>query len=411
MSRIEEIENAASLPRLRFDLQELAGALGDLGVMAPLAVALITLNHLNATAVLAMAGLLYMASGLYFRLPVPVQPLKATAAIALATGAGAPSLAAAALIMGVLLAVLAATDLASRLSRLFETPVVRGIQLSLGITLMTGGWQRIIDARPFAAGEERLVSLAGFALPGGVLLAAVAAVILFGTKRKGFPPPALAVLAFGILAGLLLSGQDLWRGLAAGPDLSFAGFPSLADFRFALLVLVLPQIPLTFGNSVVATSDVAKRYFGAAAGRVTPRALCASLGAANLLAGAIGAMPLCHGSGGMTAHYRFGARTGGAMVIIGALFLTLAVTLGSASVAVFQLIPVAVLGFLLLYIGIEHALLIRDLWPRIPDLLLAGAVATASVVTGSLIWGLALGLVVSGARALAVRTLFFRRLD
>jgi sulfate permease, SulP family len=63
--------------RLRFDAPELAGAVADLGVLVPIAVALIIKNGLSPTAALLPAGLLYVVAGLRYRLPVAVQPLKA----------------------------------------------------------------------------------------------------------------------------------------------------------------------------------------------------------------------------------------------------------------------------------------------------------------------------------------------
>jgi len=71
---------------LRFDAQELSGGLGDIGVMAPIVATLIISNGFNATSVLFVFGVTYLVTGLYFRIPVPVQPLKAMAAIAIAQG-------------------------------------------------------------------------------------------------------------------------------------------------------------------------------------------------------------------------------------------------------------------------------------------------------------------------------------
>ncbi|RJQ47717.1 MAG: hypothetical protein C4534_00665 [Gaiellales bacterium] len=335
---------------LRIDRHELAGSFGDIGVMAPLAVALITVNQLNATVVLGAAGLLYIFGGLYFRIPMPVQPLKATAAIALAS------------------------------------------------------WERISDGHLFSGGAPQHLDIGGALIPAGLLLGAVSAAIFLATRRRGKLPSSVAVLSFGALAGLALGGigRDV---LSLGPDLAVTGFPSRQEFHFALITLVLPQIPLTFGNSVVATADVSHRYFGPAAGRVTPSSLCASLGIANVIGGLVGAMPMCHGSGGITAHYRFGARTGGATIAIGAMFLLLALALGSSAVAILGMIPLAVLGFLLFYIGLEHALLARDLRNDLPGSILAAAVALASMVFGSLIWGLALGLAATGVKSLLARLL------
>jgi sulfate permease, SulP family len=116
-------------------LAEISGGFGDIGLLAPLAVSLITLNHLNATVVLAGAGIFYVTTALIFRLPVPVQPLKAVSAIAIASGLGPPGIAAAGLMIGVIFVALSVTNLTSVLRRIFVAPVVRGIQLSIGLLL------------------------------------------------------------------------------------------------------------------------------------------------------------------------------------------------------------------------------------------------------------------------------------
>src|SRR5919204_1317278 len=113
---------------MRFNLRELAGGLGDTGLFIPIAVAMITLNGLNATAVFCVAGLAYVATAFFFRVPVPVQPLKAFAAAAIALGLTAETLAAGALLMALAMGILAATGLAAWLAERFPLVLVRGIQ-------------------------------------------------------------------------------------------------------------------------------------------------------------------------------------------------------------------------------------------------------------------------------------------
>ncbi|MHB1054323.1 MAG: putative sulfate/molybdate transporter [Thermoleophilia bacterium] len=397
----KSLSAAGAMSAIRFDMSELAGSLGDLGIFLPIAAALIVSNHLSATAVLAASGLLYIVSGLYFRVPIPVQPLKATAAIALATGASAASISAAAIVMGGILLFLAYTGAGNLVARYFEKPVIRGIQLSLGILLLRAGWQKIVDPKLFFDGGTGVLPVGGFDIPAGIGLAAISGLILLLLYRSRRIPASLAIVLFGIGAGILLGSLRGLSDLTWGPSLALAT-PTGDDFRFALLVLVLPQIPLTFGNSILATTDVAQKYFGQGAERVKPASLCASLGIANLLAGLAGAMPMCHGSGGITAHHRFGARTGGATVIIGTALLALALVFGDSATVVLGLIPLPVLGVMLFYIGAQHAWLIGDMWPRKSSLATTLAVAIVSTLTGTLIWGLLLGLMITGIKTLVL---------
>lgn len=70
---------------------------------------------------------------------------------------------------------------------------------------------------------------------------------------------------------------------------------------------------------------------------------------------------MCHGAGGLAAHYRFGARTGGSNLMIGILFVVMAVFLGNGSLAVIYLLPLSVLGILLVFAGSQLALTILDI--------------------------------------------------
>ena len=78
----------------------------------------------------------------------------------------------------------------------------------------------------------------------------------------------------------------------------------------------------------------------------------------------LGGMPLCHGAGGLAAHYRFGARSAGSNLMIGALFILLALLLGSGALAVLTLLPMAILGVLLVFAGGQLALTLLDLRDR-----------------------------------------------
>src|SRR5438874_1530779 len=112
---------------VKFDRSEIAGAVADLGVFVPIAVALIVRNGLSATAVLLPAGLLYIAAALIYQLPVPVQPLKAFGAIAIAKGLGSNEIAAGALLMGAVFLVAGRLGLLDVLARVFPRALVRGV--------------------------------------------------------------------------------------------------------------------------------------------------------------------------------------------------------------------------------------------------------------------------------------------
>ena len=170
--------------------------------------------------------------------------------------------------------------------------------------------------------------------------------------------------------------------------------PRLSELIKVLPLLVVPQFALTFGNSIVATENTARILYGEQARRVTVRALSLSIGLLNLAAAAVQGSPLCHGSGGITAHYRFGARTAKSSYVIGGVCLVLAL-LGSASVGLLHVIPLAVLGVFLVYVGVQHAAYLRDLLQHWPQLLIAVGVGVVSFLT-NLMWGSLLGMAIEG---------------
>ena len=175
------------------------------------------------------------------------------------------------------------------------------------------------------------------------------------------------VVSGGLALGLLFGDHERLNTIKPGiyfPQFLPFGWPTRADFTYALFALVLPQIPMTLGNAVIAYADLSKDYFGDHSGKVTYPAACITMGLANLMSSLVGGMPLCHGAGGLAAHYRFGARTGGSNLIIGIIFILLAIFLGSYAVSAVNLIPLSVLGVLLLFAGSQLGLTIIDLQGR-----------------------------------------------
>ena len=316
-------------------------------MLVPIAVALIVVNGLSPTAVLLPAGLLYLAAALVYRLPVPVQPLKAFGAIAIAKGFGANEIAAGALLMGAIFFTAGQLGIVDRLSLAFPRPLIRGVQLTVGLLFLKIAWGLVADPpRAFAAHELA----PAWAVPIAFGAAAVALVF----KRAG---ATLALVATGAVVAVVSSGD-----VAFGPSAIDIPSFSLATLGVAFTALVIPQAPLSFANSCLATADAARAYFGErAAARVRPGRLATTLGGANLVAGAIGGMPVCHGAGGLTAHYTFGARTAAAPVVLGTTLLVLAVAVGSGLGELLSAFPLPILAALLGTAGVLHIGLLRDL--------------------------------------------------
>jgi SulP family sulfate permease len=286
------------------------GAFGDTGTFIPLALGLIIICGLSPTAVFLPAGLLYIVAGYYYKIPFPVQPLKAVAAIALVNALKPELIAATAYLMSFLMVIILCFDLAKYLDRVFSKPIVRGIQCGLGLLLIRSGLTLI------AKGE--------------------------------------------IVSGILLP-EVPFGGITLGPYAFSIFLPSLSETALAFFLLLIPQVPLTLGNSMVATADLAQEYYGANAKKVTYRNLARTIGTGNFFAGLIMGMPLCHGCGGLTAHYRFGARTARSNLIVGIFFVFIALLFARMSPHLLSAVPLPLFGVTLLYVGISHTLLARDM--------------------------------------------------
>ena len=336
----------AAAPML-FGRQEIAGAVADVGILIPIAAALIIKNGLSASAVLLPAAILYIVVAFAFRLPIPVQPLKAFGAIAIASGLGANEIAAGSLLMGVIFLSLGAAGLIDWAGRAFPKPLIRGVQLTVGLLFLKIAWGLVWDApKSFSDASGDPLVLLALAL---VVLAAAFAL------RRHLASLLLVLLGLGI--ALLRSGAQMKLGPSAMPLPQLSG----AAFASALVVLVIPQLPLTFANSCLATADAAKSYFGDAAARVRPGRLAMTLGSVNLLAGAVAGMPVCHGAGGLTAHYKFGARSGGAPLVMGGVLLLLALVFGAGMAVLLSAFPLPILAGLLAAAGLLHIGLLHDL--------------------------------------------------
>lgn len=369
------------------DRREVAGALADLGVLVPIAVVLIVSNGLSATAALLPAGLLYLVAALAYGLPIPVQPLKAFGAIAIAKGLGVDVIAAGAMLMGLVFLVLARTGALDLAARAFPRPLIRGVQLAVGLLFMKIAWGLVTD--PPEAFAATALS-AGVALP-------LAALVLAAAIALRSRPITIVLVA----VGLAIAVADAAPHLSAGPSAVSVPSMNAAAAWTALTLLVLPQIPLTFANSCLATADAAQTYFGERADSVRPGRLATTLGSANVLAGSIGGMPVCHGAGGLTAHHSFGARTAGAPLLMGVALLSLAVAAGAGLAGLLAAFPLPILAGMLAAAGVLHIRLLRDLrggW----EMSVAIAIGVVGV-TVNLALGLLLGLAAWWGRVVVAR--------
>jgi len=327
---------------IRFDRQEWSGAFGDLGTDLPLIVGIILASGMDSASALTLFGVMQILTALRYRLPMPVQPLKAMAALIIAQKIPAATIYGAGLAIGLLMLALTAAGLLDFIARVVPKIVIRGIQLGLGLQLAR------IALADYVPAEKG---------PGFVLAAAAFVLTLALTGRKKAPAGVLVVglgLAYALATRLSLA--DLHG--AAGFHLPVLHTPTTADIWAGFLLLALPQVPLSIANSVLATKQVAADLFPNRP--LTIRGIGFTYSLMNLLNPWFGGIPTCHGSGGMAGHYAFGGRTGGSVVLYGLLYLTLGLFFAGGFQTVIQIFPLPVLGVLLLFEAVTLIVLVRD---------------------------------------------------
>jgi Molybdate transporter of MFS superfamily len=360
------MDAAARKPKL--SLNEIAGAFGDLGTFVPFVLAYLSVVKMDAGAVFLAFGVALIAAGIVFRTPFPVQPMKAIGAAASVSAANTVSIAAvqaASLFTGLLWLLLACTGLAEKVARWVPKGVSLGIVLGLGLALM-------LEAIRMMSAEWWLA--APLLAAAFVLVAARGALVM------------LALLACG-LAYALWGNPDAFASLQGPrfrlPEVSFTF--TWNDLWIGLVVLALPQVPLTLGNALVATVEQNNRLFPDRP--VTLRGVAASTGFINLWSAAAGGVPMCHGAGGMAGQVRFGARSGAAPIVFGVLLLAAALFWAGSIEAVLRLFPLPILGVILFLAGAQLALGICELGPKKSERFVA--ITTAAFC----LWNVGIGFV------------------
>ncbi|KAI4726382.1 hypothetical protein E4T49_05864 [Aureobasidium sp. EXF-10728] len=329
-------------------LNELSGALGDLGTLLPLLIALTLTKSISLSATLVFSGIANIATGVAFGIPLPVQPMKAIAAIAISQSYTKTENISAGLFVGGVVTLLSLTGLLKWFGRIVPIPVVRGIQMGAGLALV------------ISAGTTLLKPL-GWITPNwsdNWLWAMAAFFFLLISSLVPRVPYALLVFILGLMfAGINLntSHQPTHPSSAFQPWHPKTYVPTPKDFYKGAFEAGLPQLPLTTLNSILAVTSLSASLFPSSPPTPSNTQIGLSVGLANLVGCWFGAMPICHGSGGLAAQHRFGARSGASIIVLGAVKLLLGLFAGESIIPVLALFPKSLLGVMVLAAGVELA--------------------------------------------------------
>jgi MFS superfamily sulfate permease-like transporter len=370
------------MTRLKKLIQECSGACGDLGTFIPHAIGAMTIAGLAPAGVLFGFGAFLVATGVFYGLPLPVQPMKAISAVILTDGLRPGEVAAAGMMIGVVLLLLGATGAIGRFARAIPQSVSVGLQLGLGLLMGVLGLKLMLATPWIGVGSLAL---------------------LFGLTRLPYCPAAPITLIVAVLVGLLIDSAQI-------PPASFGWaepqlvIPTWSETWHSFQIAVLPQLSLTLTNAVIVTAALARELFPATATVASERNLAISSGLANILLCPFGAVPMCHGAGGLQAQYRFGARSGVAPIVFGLTLLVLAIGFAGYAAPLFALIPIGAVGALLIFAGTDLAVS-RRLFDARPSCWPVIGITALVTLTLNPALGLVLGWVAELIRAAIMRRL------
>jgi len=351
-----------------FKLTEWSGAFGDLGTMIPFVIGYISIVGIEPLGILLSMGAFLVLAGLYYKTPLSVQPMKAIGGAAITQAALiTPNMVwGAGLFSGLFWLVIGLSGALKYISRLVSKPVVIGIIAGLGISLILQGISAI--------GTDWVIAVIALALT----------FLMFINKRI---PAMLILLVFGVLVTAIQSNGFLQELASIRPGFRLPQFAlgslSWNDLLTGVLILAIPQIPLTLGNAVIATTSENNRLFPDRP--VSEKKVAVSKGIMNLIAPVIGGVPVCHGAGGVASHVRFGAKTGGAVIIYGSFLILMGLFFSDSVLLIFNMIPSPVLGVILFFAGLELAMSVRGIGSEKKD------VYVMLVTVGFSLWNVGIG--------------------
>jgi xanthine/uracil/vitamin C permease (AzgA family) len=338
-----------------FNLREFAGSMGDFGTLFPLSIGYIAVCGLNPSGFLIMMGIANIVTGLVYRLPMPIEPMKVLAVVAIAQHWSPSMVYASGFGMGIVWTVFAVIGVMKWIARVTPDPVIRGIQVALGVIL--------------AMEAIKMIST-------WWVLGIVSILIGLVLGKNRYAPAAIILMGLGVTI-MLVKGQF---NLVESTRLTL---PSITGFRLeevwqAFLQAGFAQIPLTATNAVIATSALIKSYWPERP--VSESRLSLNMGVMNLILPFFGGMPLCHGAGGLAGQHYFGARTGGTNIIEGLIEIAMGLFLAGSIAGLFSVFPVAIMGAMMFLVGVELVKFAKDTrWDK--DIIPMGTTLIVSLFT------------------------------
>ena len=394
--------------------------MGDLGTFIPIVLALTLANDLNLGTTLIFTGVYNIVTGAIYGVPMPVQPMKAIAAAAISgSDFGVPEIMASGILTGGVLLVLGITGLMQLVYKIIPLSVVRGIQLAQGLSFALTAVKYIRKIQDFskskAKGDRPWLGLDGLVL---AIICACFIIVISGAgeeeqsgeretagvlgdeeirprKRRVRKiifsiPSAFIIFLFGVVFAFIRRPKVL-EEIRFGPSSFQVVKMSKRAWKEGFIKGTIPQLPLSVLNSVIGVCKLSSDLFP---GRdFSATSLSVTVGLMNVIGCWFGAMPSCHGAGGLAGQYKFGGRSGGCVALLGTAKLVLGLVLGTSLVKFLDQFPVGILGVLLLFAGIELAMASRDMNSKEESFVML-ICTTVSLVGSSAALGFLSGMIV-----------------
>jgi MFS superfamily sulfate permease-like transporter len=262
-------------------------------------------------------------------------------------------------LVGAAVLVLSATGLLRWIVRVVPIPVVKGIQMGAGLSLILGAGSSLL--KPLRWADPVLDNR---------IWAAFAFLVLICTQRFPRLPYALCFFILSLVfafVNVMTSDHGLPRFHVWHPQFVLPKWVNTSPGNSSALWMAIGQLPLTTLNSIIAVSQLSSELLPhLPAPSVTSTGF--SVAVMNLTATWFGGMPVCHGAGGLAAQYRFGARSGASIIILGIFKILLGLIFGETLVDLLRHYPSSILGIMVFAAGLELAKVGNSVNDGAPDL-------------------------------------------
>ena len=323
----------------RFSIGEISGSLGDLGTLIPITLGMGKLGLVNIGTTFFWGGLFNIIGGIFWDKPIPVQPMKTIGSSALSGSLSTPgSVSVAGFITGAVVSILGYFKIIQKIADNIPSVLIGIIQAGTGLRFSLSG-VNMLKALKYWIGYD------------GYLLSIISALIVCfnfsNYKYSKYIPSALILF----IIGLIISSVQTSIGSYKFFNPFFITYMSSEDWKDGFIKGAIPQIPLTILNSIIGIVDLTNSLFEN--NKMTIKEASLSLGFINILGCPFGAMPSCHGAGGLSGQYKFGARNGLSVIIIGILKIIISLLFGNILLDLISNFPSSILGIMLLICGAD----------------------------------------------------------